>query len=150
LVDAQFLLAGANVCDDTGQMIIQFALSHRSAAVALQLHPNTVGPWFKMLEERGFIHMTRAPYLGPSGIGRASTWALAEAPIMNGSRASLAFKKWSPPRMNTVHILSRILCIVLRWAWSCPEYVTLGARSGTIRVTIGRTYLHLVIARGER
>ena len=26
----------------------------------------------------------------------------------------------------------------------------LGARSGTIRVTIGRTYLHLVIARGER
>jgi hypothetical protein len=72
-------------------------LSHRDAAIALHVHRNTVGPWFKMLEERGFIHLTRAPHLGPSGVGRASTWALAEAPIMDGGKASLAFKKWRIP-----------------------------------------------------
>ena len=97
MVDAHFLMAGANDCDDTGQMIIQFVLSHRGAAVALHVHPNTVGPWFKMLEERGFIHLTRAPHLGPSGVGRASTWALAESPFMGGGKASLAFKKWRIP-----------------------------------------------------
>jgi hypothetical protein len=97
LVDARFLMAGANDCDDTGQMIIQFALSHRSAAVTLHDHPNTVGPWFKVLEERGFIHLTRAQPLGPSGIGRASTWVLAEAPFMDGGKASLAFTKWRVP-----------------------------------------------------
>ena len=72
-------------------------LSHRDAAIALSVHRNTVGPWFKMLEERGFIHMTRAPHLGPCGVGRASTWALAEAPTLNGARASLEFKKWRTP-----------------------------------------------------
>ena len=72
-------------------------LSHRDAAIALHVHRNTVGPWFKMLEERGFIHMTRAPHLGPSGVGRASTWALAEVPTMNDGKASMAFKKWKTP-----------------------------------------------------
>jgi len=72
-------------------------LSHRDASIALNVHRNTVGPWFKMLEERGFIHMTRAPHLGPSGVGRASTWALAEARTMDGGKASMAFKKWRIP-----------------------------------------------------
>jgi hypothetical protein len=30
-------------------------LSHRDAAAALAVHRNTVGPWFNILEERGFI-----------------------------------------------------------------------------------------------
>jgi len=72
-------------------------LSHRDAAIALNVHRNTIGPWFKILEERGFIHMTRAPHLGPSGVGRASTWALAEARTMDGGSATLAFKKWKTP-----------------------------------------------------
>ena len=72
-------------------------LSHRDAAIALHVHRNTAGPWFKTLEERGFIHMTRAPHLGPSGVGRASTWALAEVPTMDGGKASMAFKKWRTP-----------------------------------------------------
>jgi len=72
-------------------------LSHRDAAIALHVHRNTVGPWFKTLEERGFIHMTRAPHLGPSGIGRASTWALAEWRTVDGGKASMAFKKWKIP-----------------------------------------------------
>jgi len=72
-------------------------LSHREAAIALHVHRNTVGPWFKELEERGFIHLTRAPHLGPSGVGRASMWALAEARTMDGGKASMAFKKWKTP-----------------------------------------------------
>jgi DNA-binding transcriptional MocR family regulator len=72
-------------------------LSHRDAAVSLHVHRNTVGPWFKVLEGRGFIYMTRAPHLGPSSIGRASTWALAEARTMDGGKARLTFKKFKIP-----------------------------------------------------
>lgn len=72
-------------------------LSHRDAAIALNVHRNTVGPWFKELVERGFIYLTRAPHLGPCGVGRASTWALAEARMSDGGKASMAFKKWKSP-----------------------------------------------------
>lgn len=71
-------------------------LSHRDAAAALGVHRNTVGPWFSQLEAHGFVHMTRAPHLGPVGIGRSSTWALAEERTTNAP-ASLAFKKFRPP-----------------------------------------------------
>ena len=37
-------------------------LSHRDAAKALHVHRNTVGPWFKALEERGFIEERRAEH----------------------------------------------------------------------------------------
>ena len=46
-------------------------LSHRDAAQAINVSRNTVGAYFDELEERGLIFMTRAPYLGPSGIGQA-------------------------------------------------------------------------------
>lgn len=72
-------------------------LSHRDAAKALHVHRNTVGPWFKALEERGFIAMTRGPHLGPSGVGIASTWALTELPTMDGKRATIAFKEFKTP-----------------------------------------------------
>ena len=39
-------------------------LSHRDAAITLHVHRNTVEPWFKLIEERGFIQLTRAPQLG--------------------------------------------------------------------------------------
>ena len=47
--------------------------------------------------------------------------------------------------MNTVHTLSQILCIVLRWAGSCPEYVTDCAKSTVCRVTSAVTHIHLAI-----
>lgn len=72
-------------------------LSHRDAATALAAHRNTVGGWFKELERRGFIVMTRAPHLGPSGVGRSSTWALTEFPTIDGHRPTLAFKKFKTP-----------------------------------------------------
>ncbi len=52
--------------------------------------------------------------------------------------------------MNTVHTLSQILCMVLRWARSCTEYVTLGGRLGACGVTVKVTYIHLAIGRDER
>lgn len=70
-------------------------MSHRDAAIALAVHRNTVGGWFRELERRGFIVMTRAPHLGPCGVGRSSTWALTEFPTTNGHRATLAFKNFN-------------------------------------------------------
>lgn len=70
-------------------------LSHRDAAMALNVHRNTVGPMFRELERRGFIRMTRAPHLGPSGIGEASVWALEELPTPDGKLAGKAFMRWN-------------------------------------------------------
>lgn len=70
-------------------------LSHRDAAKALNVHRNTVGGYFLELEQRGFIRLTVAPYLGPSGIGEASVWALEELPTQDGKPAGKAFMRWS-------------------------------------------------------
>ncbi|WP_322867340.1 hypothetical protein U5922_014825 [Aquicoccus sp. G2-2] len=78
-------------------------LSHRDAAAALNVHRNSVGPWFRELEERGFIFMTQAPHLGPSGIGQASVWGLAEEPTPDGRPARKTFMKFKNPRTKTVH-----------------------------------------------
>lgn len=72
----------------------QIILSHRDAATALYVHRNTVGPWFRELEERGFITMTKAPHLGPSGIGKASVWSLGEVPTCDGKPAEKRFMAW--------------------------------------------------------
>jgi hypothetical protein len=80
-------------------------LSHRDAALALNVHRNTVGPWFRDLMERGFITMTQAPHLGPSGIGQASVWSLDELPTPEGKPARKGFMSWSPkqkPRTKSV------------------------------------------------
>lgn len=78
-------------------------LSHREAASAMNVHRNTVGPWFRMLEERGFIFMTEGPHLGPSGIGRASVWGLAEETTPDGRPARKTFMQFQNPRTKTVH-----------------------------------------------
>tara|TARA_R100000322_G_scaffold94439_4_gene58922 strand:+ start:97681 stop:98109 length:429 start_codon:yes stop_codon:yes gene_type:complete len=69
-------------------------LSYRDAAEALNAHRNTIGLWFRDLEERGFIAKTQGAYLGPDGVGRAALWALTELPSANGKSASKAFLKW--------------------------------------------------------
>lgn len=70
-------------------------LSHRDAARALNVSRNTVGPMFRELEKRGFIRLTVAPHLGPSGIGQASVWALEELATQDGKLAGKAFMRWS-------------------------------------------------------
>ena len=69
-------------------------LSHRDAAKSLNVHRNTVGPWFNELQERGFIHLCTPPHLGPSGIGKASKWRLEELPTPDGKPATKSFMKW--------------------------------------------------------
>jgi DNA-binding transcriptional MocR family regulator len=73
-------------------------LSHRDAAKALNMNRNTVGRWFQELQDRGFIRMTQSPYLGPSGIGKASVWALDELPTDDMKPARKAFMSWSEKR----------------------------------------------------
>ena len=80
-------------------------LSHRDAAMALNVHRNTVGSWFHDLERRGFIRLKIAPHLGPSGIGEASVWALEELPIQDGKLPGKAFMSWREkqnPRTKSV------------------------------------------------
>ena len=73
----------------------QIFLSHRDAAQALNVHRNTVGKFFRELEQRGFIRLTVGPHLGPSGIGQASVWALEELPTQDGKPPGKAFLRWS-------------------------------------------------------
>lgn len=72
----------------------QIFLSHRDAATALSVHRNTVGPWFKELERRGFIRMTKGPHLGAEGHGKAAQWALCEMPTSDGKPHDLTFRQW--------------------------------------------------------
>lgn len=74
----------------------QIILSHRDAALALNVHRNTVGPWFQELQERGFTEMVQAPHLGPSGYGRAAVWSLQELPSADGRSAAMGFMRWRP------------------------------------------------------
>jgi len=84
--------------------------SYREAAKALNIHRNSVGTWFSELQERGFIVMRQAPHLGPSGIGKASVWALTELPTDDMKPAQKYFMRWRkktkprtiivPPRHN--------------------------------------------------
>lgn len=69
-------------------------LSHRDAGLALGVHRNTVGPWFEALQDRAFIRMTRAPCLGPSGVGQTSHWALEELPTDDMKSAPKGFMAW--------------------------------------------------------
>jgi len=68
--------------------------SHREAAQALSVHRNTATAWFSELQERGFISLRVAPHLGPSGIGKASVWAIEELPTSDNKPAGKAFMRW--------------------------------------------------------
>lgn len=84
----------------------RIVLGYRDAAEAINVSRNTVGPYFSELEERGLITMTRAPFLGPSGVGQASLWALQEIPTADGKPATRGFQNWSKkkkPHPKTVH-----------------------------------------------
>lgn len=72
----------------------QIFLSHRDAAAALNVHRNTVGPWFKELDQRGIIRMTKGAHLGSEGHGKAAQWALCEMPTSDGKPPDHAFRKW--------------------------------------------------------
>ena len=89
----------------TGSNNGRISLSHRDAAKALNVHRNTVGPWFKELEARGFIVMVQGHYLGPSGIGKTSHWLLTELASDDMKAPSKAFASWQQiqkPRTKSV------------------------------------------------
>jgi hypothetical protein len=73
----------------------RITLSHREAAVKLSVHRNTVGAWFRELESRGFITATRGHFLGPSGVGETTHWALDEE-AMDGLPPVKKFASWTP------------------------------------------------------
>lgn len=77
----------------TGSNNGQIYLSHRDAAKALNVSRNTVASYFRELEERGFIRKTCEHYLGPSGIGKASMYALEEERC-DGQPATKSYMSW--------------------------------------------------------
>ncbi|WP_372572667.1 hypothetical protein [Ruegeria jejuensis] len=81
-------------------------LSHRDAAKALNTHRNTVGGWFDVLEERGFIHAVRGHCLGPSGIGESAHWALDELPTDDGKPARKTFMRWDEKKNPRTKIVT--------------------------------------------
>ncbi len=72
----------------------RIVLSHREAAAALGVHRNTVGPWFQVLVEHGFIELTCRPHLGPNGVGKAALIALTEE-AYDGKPATRTFERWT-------------------------------------------------------
>jgi len=89
----------------TGSNNGRITLSHRGASKLLNVHRNTVGAWFKVLEARGFIAMTQAPHLGPSGVGQTSHWRLTELPTDDMKTPSKDFASWrqiQKPRTKSV------------------------------------------------
>ena len=72
-------------------------LSYRDASKRLNVAYNSVGKWFRELEERGFIDCMQKHHLGPSGVGRTSHWRLTEYDY-DGRPATADFKNWRPDK----------------------------------------------------
>jgi len=70
-------------------------LSHRDAAKRLNCSYNSVGGWFKALEQSGFIVCMQKPHLGPSGVGQTSHWRLTEYEC-EGTRPTHDYKSSRP------------------------------------------------------
>ena len=71
----------------------QIYLSHRNAAIALNVGRGAVAGYFRELEERGFLRKTCGHHLGPDGMGRAATYELTEH-FCDNKKASMDFKRW--------------------------------------------------------
>ena len=69
-------------------------LAHREAAERLNVSKNTVGPWFKALEEHGLIRKTKEHCLGLDGDGQTSQWAFTDLKTADGKPATLEFRSW--------------------------------------------------------
>lgn len=74
----------------------RITLSHREAAEALNLHRNTVGRYFRELQEAGFIEMMQGHFLGPSGVGETAKWLLTEMPGQDMKPARKTFMRCTP------------------------------------------------------
>tara|TARA_B110000114_G_scaffold140193_1_gene147842 strand:- start:161 stop:547 length:387 start_codon:yes stop_codon:yes gene_type:complete len=68
-------------------------LSHRDAAQLLNMHRNSIGRYFDILIEHGFLKQTSRPHLGPSGVGQSSKWELTELPVKQRP-ATKEFMRW--------------------------------------------------------
>jgi hypothetical protein len=69
-------------------------LSHREAAKLLNMHRNSIGTYFDVLIEHGFLKQTTKPHLGPSGVGQSAKWELTELPV-NNRPATKEFMRWT-------------------------------------------------------
>lgn len=86
----------------------QIFLSHRDAAKKLNVGRDTIGRYYDILVEHGFITQTRGHCLGPSGIGQSAAYALTELPLDEkpATKDFMQQKKQNPSR-KIQHSLAR-------------------------------------------
>lgn len=81
-------------------------LSHREAADEINVHRNTIGPYFDALISHGFIRIEQASYLGPDGVGKAALLALTEYGTADGKPATREFASWKKEKPRTKSVPS--------------------------------------------
>ncbi|MFC0160563.1 hypothetical protein [Mameliella alba] len=91
----------------TGTNNGRIVLSHREAAEALNVHRNTIGPYFTELIDHGFIRIEQGAYLGPDGVGKSALLAITEAPTHDGKPATKDFMSWSKQKPGTKSVTAR-------------------------------------------
>ena len=91
-------------------------LSHREAAKLLNMHRNSIGTYFDVLIEHGFLKQTTMPHLGPSGVGQSSKWELTELPVnqqASDQRVHALDKKIKAPHIFCAWA-SQFMCVVFQ------------------------------------
>jgi len=75
-------------------------MSHRDAAIALNVTKDTITGYFKALEKVGMIQATSAGKIGPAGIGASPMWQIMELPMIQArpEKARRVFDKSAPPK----------------------------------------------------
>ncbi len=69
-------------------------LSHREAALEMNVHRNTIGPYLRDLIDHGFVRIEQGAHLGPSGVGMTALLALTELATCDGKPATRDFERW--------------------------------------------------------
>lgn len=80
-----------------GQNNGRIMLSHREAAIALNVNRNTIGGYYQDLIDHGFVRITEGYHLGPNGIGQTAKLALTELHTVDGKPATHDFRAWKKP-----------------------------------------------------
>jgi hypothetical protein len=111
---------------------------------AANLTPNSspINPWGCLV---AYVH-SYDPRTAPWSRWRRSVINMGLGRGTHGRRGGIAsVQEIQNPRINTVHALSHILCMVLRLPKSCTIFVTCSPFQLHGGVTNIRTYIHLAI-----
>jgi len=76
--------------------------SARHAADAIGCNKSTVAGYFRDLQEKGFIVMSKGGFLGLGGRGQGRLWRLTEIGFM-GERPTKDYRNWKPEKTKPLY-----------------------------------------------